>query len=162
MSLKIIDNEKLLELKKVACTSDRKRTHFNLHESLDSPVQRLCVVFEQETYVRPHRHVDLNKWEMFILLEGNAAVLIFDDAGKVTALHELNKSDNYVVEIPPNTWHTLIARDKGATLMEIKEGPYTPVSDKDFAVWAPQENAFGTELCIRWLQSARVGDCYQS
>jgi hypothetical protein len=49
------------------------------------------------------------------------------------------------VEIPGNTWHTLAAQEDGTILFEIKPGPYAPLSEHDFAPWAPME---GTDRAV--------------
>jgi hypothetical protein len=43
------------------------------------------------------------------------------------------------VEIPERTYHTLISLETGSVAYEIKAGPYTPLTAKDFAPWAPAE-----------------------
>jgi cupin fold WbuC family metalloprotein len=90
---------------------------------------------------------------MFILLQGSASVLFFDESGTITDRRELDTLDGrFVVEISPQTWHTLIITSPETVLMEIKPGPYSSLDDKDFASWAPDENSeeavsFEKELC---------------
>ena len=80
--MKIIDAAKMAELTKLAEESPRRRTHFNLHESLDEGIHRLCIAAEPDTVIHPHRHKD--KWELFFLLKGAADVYTYDDSGKIT------------------------------------------------------------------------------
>ena len=35
------------------------------------------------TYVRPHRHSTPPRWELFVVLRGALALLVFDDSGRV-------------------------------------------------------------------------------
>jgi cupin fold WbuC family metalloprotein len=42
--------------------------NYNFHESLDDPINRLINAMEPETYLRPHRHKNPDKNEVFLLL----------------------------------------------------------------------------------------------
>lgn len=145
------------QLDKDCSNSPRKRAHYNIHPSLDDPIQRLCISAEKGTYIRPHRHIEKGKWELFILLEGSAAILIFDEDGTLIKRSELDINRNRAVEIPPNVWHTLVVNSK-STLMEFKPGPYAPLSDKDFAKWAPEEKDDDAKEFEERIRNARVGD----
>lgn len=63
----------------------------------------------------------------------------YDDAGNVTDKVCLNPSEGkYGLEIPSNTWHSIIALESGTVIFEIKKGPYQPLPSEDLASWAPQ------------------------
>lgn len=130
----------LRDLTRRAVETARRRAHLNIHDTLDAPVQRLFIALEPHTYVRPHRHPQPNKWELFVVLHGALDVLIFDEQGRVVQRIPLSDTANRAVEIAPNTWHSLVCRDAGTLAFEVKEGPYTPTDDKDFAPWAPAEH----------------------
>ncbi len=156
--MKIIDNRLVCRLSEEAAASERLRRNHNLHPTLDDPVQRLCNAMEPGTYVRPHRHRDADKWECFLALSGAAAVLIFDAAGTVAERIEFSpQGPVFGVEIPENTWHTLVSLVPGTVLFEIKRGPYSPLDDKDFAVWAPAEGAAKALAFVHWFEKASVG-----
>jgi cupin fold WbuC family metalloprotein len=141
-NLKRIEIELLEKMRFNASKTARQRTHFNLHPALEDPVQRLVVAIDPGSYIRPHRHNDPAKWELFILLKGAAVILIFDEDGCVITRVDLSENGPvHAVEIPEKTWHTMAAEEKGSVLIEIKPGPYAPLSDKDFAGWAPEEGA---------------------
>jgi cupin fold WbuC family metalloprotein len=95
-------------------------------------------------------------WELFVLLTGRAAMLTFDDSGRVTERAELGADANYVVEIPPATWHSLISLAPGTVLFEIKHGPYRPTGEHDFAPWAPKEGDAAAAF-VKWMETAAVG-----
>ena len=155
--MKEIDRIVLDQLDKDCVDSPRKRAHFNIHPTLDDPIQRLCISAEKGTYIRPHRHTEKGKWELFILLEGSASILIFDKDGIVLQRAELNANQTRAVEIPPNVWHTLVVNSK-SNLMEFKPGPYAPLSDKDFAKWAPGEKDDNAKKFEERIRNAKVGD----
>lgn len=157
--MKRLSNDQLASLSNQAAASERLRRNLNLHEAYDDPVQRLCNAMEPGTYVRPHRHTEPGKWELFIVLSGSLAVLSFSPQGAVTERVELD-ADGPVrgIEIPPGTWHTLVSLAPGTVAFEVKPGPYAPLQDKDFAPWAPGEGEPGTRAFLDWLLGAVPGD----
>ena len=154
-----IDDETLRKLREGAAASPRRRTHLNLHQTLEDPVQRFLNAIEPGSYVRPHRHHSPLRWELFTALSGRAAVLVFDEEGMVLERVEITAGGPvHAVEIPPGAWHTVAALESGTVLFEFKHGPYTPVTDKDFAPWAPAEGESGWQALERWFHTARIGD----
>ena len=104
--------------------------NLNLHESLDSPVQRLLNALEPGTELPIHRHQHTD--ETYILLRGNIKVIFYSDSGEKTETFELNpKSGNYGVNIPKGQWHTLEVLETGSVIFEVKEGPYAPIKSED-------------------------------
>ena len=144
-------NQALLNhLFKEASINPRKRINHNFHSSYDDPVQRMLNCIEPGSYFRPHKHSNPPKREVFIILQGKAIVIQFDDNGNITDQIILNpKTRNYGVEIPENTFHTLVIL-KPTVVYELKDGPYSPIDDKDFANWAP---ATDDEHSQKYIQS---------
>lgn len=134
--MKIIDHEKLEELGALAVQAPRKRTHCNLHESLDAPIQRLCVTGEKETVFPPHRHRD--KWELSVILKGRASVYIYNEDGSIKESFEMIPGGEALsaIEIPEGIWHNYVFRESGTTLLEVKKGPFTPIAPEDTAPFA--------------------------
>ena len=156
--MKRIDQTLLTTLSTQAATSPRKRAHHNLHPQLDDPVQRLCIAMEPGTYVRPHRHMQPETWEILLILSGAVALLIFDDSGRVLERIELTAGGEVtVVEIPANTWHAVASLKAGTVVFEVKQGPYAPISEVNYAPWSPTEGA-QTEVLEGWYHRAQVGD----
>ena len=46
----------------------------------------------------------------------------------------------YGVEIPERTWHMLVVLEENSVIYEVKDGPWSPLNDKQFASWAPGES----------------------
>lgn len=133
-----IKREEINDLVQSAGSSPRKRMNLNIHQSLDARVQRFFNAMEPDTYVRPHRHVQEGRFEMFLCIRGKGAALTFDDRGKVVDSVIISPDgDSIGIEIPPNSWHTILCLSPGTVFFELKEGPYTAIDDKDFAPWAP-------------------------
>jgi len=157
--MKLIDAETLHSLSASARQAPRRRANHNLHPSLDDAVQRMCNAVEPGSYVRPHRHPEPGKWEFFAIIIGAAVVLVFDMEGRVMQRAELRAGGPvYAAEIPPGAWHTLAALEPGTVLLEVKQGPYTPLTDRDFATWAPAEGEAAAAGFEAWFRSARPGD----
>lgn len=136
--MKLIDKNILDATTELAKKSPRLRMNHNFHESLEDPINRLLNAMEPGTYLRPHRHKNPDKNEVFLLLRGKVAVVLFDDLGKIIEINILNpKEEIYGGEIPADVWHTVVVLEEGSVIYEIKQGPYTPLSPENFAPWAP-------------------------
>jgi len=128
----------------IAQKSSRRRTIYNFHKDLSDTLQRMLNVMNIDTYVQPHKHENPDKREAFIILSGKVLVVEFDNSGNITEHIVLSrKHDNYGCEISPGTWHTIICLENNSVLYEVKDGPYIQETDKQFASWAPEENASG-------------------
>ena len=156
-----LDDEFFQQLILEASKSPRKRSHYNLHKELNEPVQRLCIALKKGTYVRPHHHPKSNKWELMLALRGSVALLVFDKDGVILERLLLNQNDSLSgIELKPNTWHTVFPLTDDAVILEIKEGPYTPTEESDFAPWAPEEGDNEVMQFLRWIENARPGEKY--
>lgn len=140
-----IDRELASSVADQAKSSPRLRKNHNFHANYDDPVNRMLNAFEPGTYVRPHKHESPDKCEVFIVLTGKAVALRFDDAGTIIEHAVLDSvSGVYGVEFAPREWHSIISLAPGTVLYEVKPGPYAPISDKNFAPWAPPEESSQT------------------
>ena len=160
MNLKL-DNEFCNQLLLQANKSPRKRSHYNLHKDLSEPVQRLCIALKKGTYVRPHQHPRNNKWELILSLRGTVSLIIFDNEGVILEKLSLSQGETLnAIELEPNTWHTVFPLTEDAVILEVKEGPYTPTQDSDFASWAPVEGNEQAIHFLSWLETATPGEKY--
>ena len=120
--------------------SPRKRHIVRFHE-LDELFQRMLNAVEPGSYVRPHRHLDPGKTEVFVALRGRALIVRFDAEGApVEGVVISAEGPVRGIEIPIGAWHALMSLESGTVLYEAKEGPYVATTDKDFAQWAPPES----------------------
>jgi cupin fold WbuC family metalloprotein len=157
--LKSIRHDQLAELSRTARQLPRLRKNLNIHPLPEDPIQRLFNALEPGTYVRPHRHARVNGWELMLAAAGAFSILIFDDTGRISERVDLaSGSGTLAVEIPPYTWHSLVARQPRTIMFEVKPGPYQPLEDKDFALWAPPEGSPETTAFLAWLESAVAGE----
>ena len=128
----------------LAEASPRLRMNHNFHSGPGDNPHRFPNVLLRGTYIRPHRHFVPPKSECFLVLEGMADVILFDDGGAITARHRLGADSPqdrlWGVDIPPGVWHTILARTARVVCFEVKPGPWVASNDKEFAGWAPPEN----------------------
>ena len=162
MNLKL-DNDFFEQLLLQAHESPRKRSHYNLHKELNEPVQRLCIALKKGTYVRPHHHPKSNKWELMLALRGAVSLVIFNEGGVILEKHSLSHGETLNgIELEPNTWHTVFPQTDDAIILEVKEGPFTPTQESDFASWAPAEGEEKAIHFLSWLESAAPGESYNT
>lgn len=123
----------------LAADSPRHRGLVRYHDHHEG-VQRMVNAVEPRSYVRPHKHENPDKVEVFVALAGRARVCTFDDHGQVRESIEIcAEGPCRGVEIPARTWHSLLALEPATALYEVIEGPFAADSHKSFAPWAPPE-----------------------
>ncbi len=147
-----IDNILLNEVSAQAKISPRRRKNYNFHKEPSDTLQRLLNAIEPLSYVQPHKHENPDKREAFFSLRGRIVVVEFDEEGNIadhTVLDPL--TGNFGAEIPERVYHTIIALDDNTVAYEVKDGPYNPADDKNFASWAPKEGEAGMENYTRML-----------
>lgn len=125
----IIDNSLLDDVTRKAQESPRLRMNFNLHDCLDAKAQRLLNVLLPGTELPIHRH--RHTAETYALLRGKLDVVFYNDDGSEKERFHLDPlSGNYGVHIPAGQWHTVEVITP-ATILEVKDGPYTPLQPED-------------------------------
>lgn len=153
--MKIISKQLLDETTEKAKQSPRLRMNYNFHDKLDDPVNRLINAMEPGTYLRPHRHLNAAKDEIFLLLRGKVAVFLFDEEGVITERLILDPlSGIYGAEIKAERWHALLVLESGSVIYEVKEGPFVPVTPENFAPWSPAaEDTIAVKKYMEYLYS---------
>ncbi|MBI9034434.1 MAG: WbuC family cupin fold metalloprotein [Bacteroidales bacterium] len=154
-----IDDSFIEETSRKAKTSPRKRMNFNFHKEDSSRLQRMLNAIEPGTYCQPHKHEAPDKVEAFFVLKGRVAVVEYNDHGEIIDHIVLDASKgNYGAEIPAKVWHSIISLESGTVCYEVKDGPYNPETDKNFALWAPKE---GDAEVATYLEDvlAEIGYC---
>lgn len=133
--MKVITQTLLNETTKKAKKNSRFRMNYNFHDDLNEPIHRMLNAMEPETYVRPHKH---DKLEAILVLRGKMLSVIFDKKGNVVEKVILSpQSENIGIEIPRETYHAVVVLEPGTIIYEVKEGPYAPLDENNFAPWSP-------------------------
>lgn len=137
----VINSELLDQTSHRASGNERKRINHNFHQPPDV-VQRFLNAIEPESYIRPHRHLNPPRDEVFIVLRGKGAIVLFDEEGTVVNVVALDPSiEAWGADIKGGVFHTIVSLEAGSVFYEIKPGPYDPDADKGFAAWAPEEGS---------------------
>ncbi len=141
-----------------AAASSRMRSIYNYHRTYDDLLQRMLNALEPGSYVRPHKHENPDKTEVFLILRGRALAVEYDDRGEISDHFILDyRKGRKGVEVPPREWHSFIALTQGTVMYEAKTGPYDKKTDKVFAPWAPEENTpEGYEFAANVLRKLKV------
>lgn len=163
----LITNKLFDSLISQARSSPRRRKNHNFHSGDADNPHRFLNALVPGTYVRPHRHTTPPKAEAFVVLRGYALLFTFDDDGRVTNRYLIG-DDLLLPDLPDwlrdyptyrgidleaGVWHSMIPITDEVIIYEVKPGPYTPASDKDFAPWAPAEGTPEAEQYMKRLMT---------
>lgn len=155
--MKVVTPELLRQLSAVAQENPRLRKNYNLHPSDHSRCHRLLNAIEPASYIRPHRHLDPEKEEGFILMSGALGIISFRDDGRVAETVLLSPATgNRAADIPAGIYHTAVSLESGTVFYESKAGPYLPLADKEKAPWAPEEGNQEAEAYLDKLRALFV------
>ncbi|AYC31734.1 cupin fold metalloprotein, WbuC family [Pseudomonas cavernae] len=150
---RFLDQPLFSELAAQAQANPRGRQHHNFH-AMEEPCHRLAVGLQPHTYIAPHRHLSVDKAETLLVLKGRLGLLIFDEAGEVSATRELAAGGECVgVDLPPGVFHSFVVLEADSLLFECKAGPYRPVGEGEQAPWAPREGEAGAPAYLAWMRS---------
>ena len=145
-----------------ARSSGRRRMILPLHKSHDELLHRMFNAMQPGTYIPPHRHISPPKAESIVILRGALCFITFQDDGEIREMTDLVAgSDVFGVDVGPGTFHTFFILEPDTVMFEVKSGPYSPIDDKDFALWAPREGMPGITEYLARLQQRRAiwGTC---
>jgi cupin fold WbuC family metalloprotein len=149
----LIDNQLLDQTSGAALASPRRRKNHNFHVSEAEGANRLLNAVEPGSYIQPHRHLDPNKDETFVVVRGRFGLVLFDEAGGIARTARLGAGAEAVgANIPHGTYHTLVSLQPGSVFFEAKAGPYVPISDAERAPWAPREGHPGASGYLAELE----------
>jgi len=125
----LINDELLDKVTAEAEASPRLRMNYNLHDSLDAKAQRLINVLLPGTPLPIHRHK--HTAETYVILRGKMFVVFYNDLGAQVERYILDPTQgNYGVQIPIGQWHGIEVIEPSA-ILEVKDGPYTPLEPED-------------------------------
>lgn len=154
-----VDGILLDGLTEQARRSPRLRMNHNFHPADAAACHRLLNAIEPGSYIRPHRHLDPEKDETFVLIRGTLGILTFSDDGAVVSSALLKaRTDVCIATIPHGIWHTALSLETGTIFFEAKAGPYLPFTEQEKSPWAPEDSspaapAYFNDLCARFSVS---------
>ena len=136
--MELIDRDLLDRVSREAKAAPRLRMNYNFHQSLDAPLHRLINAVEPGTYFRPHRHLNPDREESFLVLRGRVVFFLFDDEGNIIEHRLIDPlAGVYGMDIEAGVWHSLVVLEPDTVIYEAKLGPFVPLSDANMAAWSP-------------------------
>ena len=152
-----VGSDTIADLLARARQSPRGRLNLNLHPRLDDAIQRLLNAGSPGSYIRPHRH-RAAVWELVMTLRGYVDALVFDDEGRIIRRVALKPGGEGIIQNLGGVWHSFVFVENDSVAFELKPGPYDRELDKEFAPWAPREDAPEAATFTRWMASASAGE----
>ena len=127
----IINQALLDELTTQAKASPRLRMNMDLRNSPEDKSQRMLNALEPGTPLPIHRHRQSS--ETVVCLRGRLVEEFYDELER-RCVESIELSPNgpvVALNIPIGQWHTVRVLESGTVIMEVKDGPYEPLSDVD-------------------------------
>lgn len=131
--MEIIEDQLLDQVSRKAKENQRLRMNYNFHTSPEAGAQRLLNALEPGTELPIHQHT--HTAETYLVIRGKIKVLLYNDMKQITDTVVLDPlQGNYGVNIPIGQWHTLEVLASGTVIFEVKDGPYTPISEENILI----------------------------
>jgi cupin fold WbuC family metalloprotein len=148
-----IDQKKLEDISLQARQSPRLRKNYNFHHADHAICHRLLNAMEPDSYIQPHRHLDINKDETLIVVRGRMAIIIFNDADEIEEKSILEPGgDVLMANIPHGVYHTWLSLKERSVFFEAKGGPFLPLTQDEKAPWAPEEGKESAQAYLAALK----------
>jgi len=90
-------------------------------------------------------------------IRGMFALVVFDERGAIKKVERFGTEglcESAGIELPPATWHTILALTPQAVVLELKAGPFLPNAAKEPAPWAPEEGSLESTAYLQYLRNA--------
>lgn len=119
------------KLTEQAKESPRLRMNYDLRNSEEDTSQRMLNAIEPGSPLPIHRHQKTS--ETVVCLRGRLVEEYYDELERM-CIETIELSPNgpvVALNIPPGQWHTVRALESGTVILEMKNGPYVPISDVD-------------------------------
>ncbi len=132
--------EDIERLKKISNNNKRKRSRICTHPEEKDLLHEMIIVHRNDTYVRPHKH--LQKSESFYIIEGSASIFIFNEDGDVSQVIKMGSylsGDKFYCRLPKMSYHTFIITSDIIVFHECTSGPFKK-NETVYAPWSPSED----------------------
>lgn len=139
--LVLIDQALVEFLKQAACRTPTRRARVCAHSGPDAEQHNMLIASARDTYVAPHRH--RGKSESFLVLEGQADMLLFDPSGRLADIVPMGPASSgraFFYQMPEGQYHSLVIDCDVLVFVESTKGPFRP-EDTENAPWAPAASA---------------------
>jgi cupin fold WbuC family metalloprotein len=123
-----------------ASRSQRRRARLCAHPQPSDPLHEMIIALARGTYIRPHRHA--GKSESFHIIEGELAVVLFEEAGAIRDVIRMGPYQSgrvFFYRLMEPLFHTVLVNSARVLFHETTNGPFDP-ADTEFAPWSPAED----------------------
>lgn len=124
----VITKEILDELTAKAKANPRLRCNLDMRNSVDDQSQRMLNALEPGTVMPIHKHKTTS--ETCICIRGHFEEYFYDSDGRLTDTIDMVPG-GVVLNIEKGQWHSLKCLESGTCILEMKNGPYTPLGPED-------------------------------
>lgn len=134
-----ISRNELEGLKDRASRNPRRRVRLCAHRDPAEKVHEMLIIVAKGSYLRPHKH--LAKCESFHVIEGEADVVLFDDAGGIREaipLGDYASGRTVYYRLLDPCFHALLPRTEFFVFHETTTGPFDP-RETLYPAWAPDD-----------------------
>lgn len=131
-----VDVAVIAALKQQALRNPRRRCRLCAHKDVQDRLHEMFLVMARDIYIRPHKHT--GKAESWHVIEGEADIVFFDEAGVVTECFPVAQGGTRYFRVDDPRYHTQIIRTEFVVVHEVTTGPFNR-ADSEFAPWAPTE-----------------------
>jgi len=141
--------EDIAFLKCQAAANPRKRSRLCAHPDIKAGVHEMLIVHHRDVFVRPHYHI--GKSESFLVIEGAATVLFFEESGSLLRAIRVGAAGSglpFYYRIPERMIHALIIEAEWLVFQEVTQGPFDSVTNVT-PPWSPDDQ--DPEQCRAFL-----------
>ena len=119
------------DLTEKAKASPRLRMNLDLRNGAEDQSQRMLNAIEPGSELPIHRHQKTS--ETVVCLRGRLVEEFYDELDRIcTDSIEMYPGGPVVaLNIPAGQWHSLRVIESGTVILEMKDGPYEPITDAD-------------------------------
>lgn len=127
----VLFDDKLFDsLTAEAREDQRLRKNYDLRNSPADTSQRMLNAIEPGSLVPIHRHRETS--ETVVVLRGRVIEKFYDQDYNCEAEYELAANGPVcAINVPVGKWHSLQSLESGTVILEMKDGPYMPISNED-------------------------------
>ena len=118
----------------------KKEARLCTHLSPENQLHEMIIVHSKGNYVPPHKH--FNKVESFHLIDGQLAIVIFNEKGEIKQVIQLSDKKDIYYRLQKSMYHTVVPLSEYVVYHEVTDGPFL-IDEKHEATWAPMKNDEG-------------------
>lgn len=131
----LIDTALIASLKAASEQRGNAPVRVCLHADPSDSLHDMIVLIPAGGYYPPHKHIQ--KSESYHLIEGRAAMVLFDDDGKIIDWCVLDSQTDFLYRVGKGLFHTMIPLSGILVYHEARPGPFLATGDSVFPQWAP-------------------------